>query len=194
MSIPAFSDKYLSLLREFEGFSASPYLCTAGKVTIGYGTNLEAHPNHIPDVSIRARVSQKHLSGSRLLAAINAAGGMHWSREKAEAAMCDELSMVHNDLMARCPAYVALRRRGEHVRADALLDMGYNMGVGRAPSKTQRGCGLLSFTGTLPLLESGRYEEAAERLTGSLWFRQVGRRARAVCSMLMYGTYPEKIR
>ena len=189
-----FSERYLALLREFEGFSAAPYLCPAGKVTIGYGTNLEAHLNHIPYVNIRAAVSQRHLSGARLLAAINAAGGMHWSREEAEAAMCTELIQVHCDLKARCPAYVELRKRGEDVRADALLDMGYNMGVGRAPSKTQRGRGLLSFTGTLPLLESGRYEEAAERLTGSLWFRQVGRRARAVCSMLMYGTYPEKLR
>jgi len=194
MSNSVCSEQYLALLREFEGFYSVPYLCPAGRVTIGYGTNLEAHPKHIPYPSIRVQVEQGRLSGARLLAAIRQAGGMTWNRDRAEAAMREEMGLVHDDLERRCPAYVALRRCGETVRAEALLDMGYNMGVGRAPTKEVRGCGLLSFTGTLPLIERGLYEEAAERMACSLWFKQVGRRARAVCYMMQTGRYPERLR
>ncbi len=34
----------LDLVKESEGFKAERYLCPAGKVTQGYGRNLEAHP------------------------------------------------------------------------------------------------------------------------------------------------------
>ncbi len=37
-------DMALDLVKEAEGFSATRYLCPAGKVTQGYGRNLEAHP------------------------------------------------------------------------------------------------------------------------------------------------------
>lgn len=194
MSNPICSERYLALLREFEGFSHVPYLCTAGRVTIGFGTNLEAHPKHIPYPCIRDQVEKGRLSGARLLAALRTSGGMTWDRIEADAAMLDELALVHADLQKRCPAYVALLQHGEAVRAEALLDMGYNMGVGRAPTRKVRGLGLLSFTGTLPLIERGCYEEAAERLTYSLWFEQVGRRARAVRYMMQTGRYPEDLR
>lgn len=189
MSEPAFSESYLALLREFEGFSAAPYLCPTGHVTIGYGTNLEAHPRHIPYPAVRARVGSG-LVGARLLAALNAAGGLRWNRERAEAAMREELAQVHDALLQRCPAYQALLRRGEAARAEALLDMAYNMGVGRAPSERRKGCGLLSFTSTLGRLERGEYATAAELMCGSLWFRQVGRRARCVVACIQRGAWP----
>ena len=34
----------LELLKKHEGFRGQPYHCTAGKLTIGYGRNLEANP------------------------------------------------------------------------------------------------------------------------------------------------------
>ena len=37
-------DMALDLVKEAEGFSATRYLCPAGKTTQGYGRNLEAHP------------------------------------------------------------------------------------------------------------------------------------------------------
>lgn len=36
------SPRGLALIREFEGFSAEPYLCSGGKMTIGYGHVLTA--------------------------------------------------------------------------------------------------------------------------------------------------------
>ena len=37
-------DLALKLVKEAEGFKPLPYRCTAGKLTQGYGRNLEAHP------------------------------------------------------------------------------------------------------------------------------------------------------
>ena len=37
-------DMALDLVKESEGFKAERYLCPAGKITQGYGRNLEAHP------------------------------------------------------------------------------------------------------------------------------------------------------
>lgn len=37
-------DMALDLVKEAEGFMELPYLCPAGKLTQGYGRNLEAHP------------------------------------------------------------------------------------------------------------------------------------------------------
>ena len=193
-----FSASYLKLLREFEGYFARPYVCPAGYCTIGYGTNLEAHPRFIDDAQAREMAQSKSLRGAKLCKCLTDLG-MVWNREKAEEAMVWELERVHTQLQAACMAYVKLRAKtndpAAQVRADALLDMGYNMGVGRAsnPSKGIRGSGLLGFSTTLPMIERGEYAAAAENLTKSKWYRQVGRRSKAVCFMIKTGTYPEKL-
>lgn len=190
-----FSSEYLALLREFEGLYLRPYLCPAGCCTIGYGTNLEAHPRFIPFEDIRVRVQRGGLRGSALLRVLRERD-MAWTKEQAEEAMLWELQQTHADMLQRCPVYAALRDKGEDVRADALLDMGYNMGVGRAPNKARgiKGSGLLGFHATLPMIEQGEYVRAAENLKCSVWYRQTGRRARAVCSMIATGRYPESLR
>ena len=38
------SKKGIELIKQFEGFSPVPYLCPAGKMTIGYGHVIEANP------------------------------------------------------------------------------------------------------------------------------------------------------
>lgn len=37
-------ESYLDILKQDEGFSGVPYVCTGGAVTIGYGHNLDANP------------------------------------------------------------------------------------------------------------------------------------------------------
>ena len=187
---PRFSPAYLELLREFEGFFPSPYLCPTGHVTIGYGCNLEALPIYIPWAGVRAQARHGELRGQRLLRAIQSCGGMCWTRSQAEEAMLAELVGVHTALVDRCPGYVQLRWQREFARAECLLDMGYNMGVGRAPSEGRKGSGLLGFANSLRLIERGDYAGAADNLQKSLWFRQVGRRARAVTQCMRHGRWP----
>lgn len=170
-----FSEPYLALLREFEGFSTTPYLCTAGACTIGYGTNLEVHRKFIPYPEIAGNT---RLKGAALRDALKKKG-MEWDRQTAEAAMLDELQNTHRELVRRCKAYLLLREKPDIVRAECLLDMAYNMGAAT----------LMTFTGTLPMIERGEYTRAAENLKSSKWYKQVGRRSRAICQMLKTGAY-----
>lgn len=170
---------YTDLLKEFEGYYAQPYLCPAGKCTIGYGTNLEAHRKFIPYVDLRKAT---HIVGKELQRKlINY--GMYWDKATAEKAMLEELGECRENLKKRCNAYCVLCDKGEEVRANALLDMAYNMGV----------AGLLTFRNTLRLVEAGDYVKAAANMRQSKWYRQVGRRSRAVCAMMETGRYPEKL-
>jgi len=174
-----FSEKYLNLLKEFEGFFANPYLCPTGHCTIGYGTNLEAHRKFIPFEDLR----KSKMVGRSLCEALKKRG-MVWDKEQATAAMVEELQGTHNALVQRCSAYNALLAKGEEVRAYALLDMAYNMGVQS----------LLTFKNTLPKIERGNYEAGAAGMRASKWFRQVGRRSRAVCHMMETGQYPASLK
>lgn len=170
-----FSESYLALLRAFEGFYANPYLCPAGACTIGYGTNLEAHRKFIPYPEL---AQNARLKGKALCDALKKKG-MVWDRQAAEAAMLEELTGTHTDLLRKCKAYLVLREKPDTVRAECVLDMAYNMGIGT----------LLTFTKTLPMIERGEYAKAADNLTSSRWYKQVGRRSRAICQMLKTGKY-----
>ncbi len=172
------SKEYLALLRDFEGFFEEPYLCPAGCATIGYGTNLEAHRGFIPWGDLRSG----GLKGKALVNALKARG-LRWTTSQADDAMTEELTGTHNQLKRQCEAYRVLLGKNETCRAEALLDMAYNMGV----------TGLLGFYATLPLIERGDYEAACGNLAQSKWYRQVGRRARTVCAMLKTNQYPERV-
>lgn len=169
-----FSDSYLALLREFEGFYPDPYLCPSGCCTIGYGTNLEVHRKFIPWEHIR-------LAGSKGKSLCNALKslGMKWDKAAAEAAMLEELSETEAALRKQCVAYRTLLEKNEICRAECLLDMAYNMGV----------ASLLGFYSTLPMIQRGEYSRAATNLKSSRWYKQVGRRSRAICQMIETGKY-----
>lgn len=182
------SQQFLAQLKEFEGFNAQPYLCPAGKVTIGYGTNLEAHPENIPYANIRQAVADRLLRGKALLLALKK-HAFQWTVKQAESNMLVEILATREDLEKRCPAYNSLVARDEQVRAEALLDMAYNMGVGTAPHGGEKGSGLLGFFSFLPRMERGAYAEAAAGLKQSRWYKQVGRRARIICEQIRTGAY-----
>lgn len=169
-----FNPRYIALLREFEGFYPQPYLCAAGACTIGYGTNLDANRHFIPwtDIELSAQ------KGAQLMRSLKNRG-MRWSEKTAEEAMLAELAATDKTLHRKCAAYRILQDRGEDCRAHCLLDMGYNMGV----------ASLLGFHETLPMIEKGQYERAAQNLKLSKWFRQVGRRGRAITAMIASGEY-----
>lgn len=54
-----------------------------------------------------------------------------------------------------------------------IVNLGFNLGVLTPPGKAK----LLMFTQTLNLMKSGRYAQAADNLTKTLWHRQVKGRA-----------------
>lgn len=153
------------MLKEFEGYFCMPYLCPAGKCTIGYGTNLEAHREFIPYENIR----NSKLVGRELMKELHNVG-MFWGKDKAEEVMRAELVPTIRELFDKIPAFSFLITNNEQVRAECVLDMAYNMGANR----------LLDFNTTMKAIGSGRYNDAADAMTKSKWYKQVGRRGRTV--------------
>lgn len=63
------------------------------------------------------------------------------------------------------------------VRQGVLYDMAYNMGVPK----------LLTFVNTLLAIKEGRYVDAAENMRQSLWYKQVGERAKTLVKQMETG-------
>lgn len=169
-------------LKRHEGFRAEPYTCTAHACTIGYGCNLQAQPRFIPYEHIRELVLSRALKGEVLCKQLRALG-MRWSEREAERVLFSELTSCHAALLHRCPPYAALVKKGDTVRAEVLLNMAFNLGVG----------GLLRFRATLAALEramsTGDYAPVAAGMLASLWARQVGRRARELARQMESGAW-----
>ena len=89
-------------LKVEEGFMSEPYLCTAGHKTIGYGRNLDAHPDFEGE-TIPEKCSME--LASRILE--------H-----------DVIAAEHN-LAARWPYFSEL----DEVRQDALINMAFQLGT-----------------------------------------------------------------
>ncbi len=81
----------------------------------------------------------------------------------------------------QCELFVRFFGGLDEVRQGVLVDMCFNMGVG----------GLLTFRNTLPLIEAGRYGEAAEHMLASKWAGQVGSRSVEDAAMMRTGRWPE---
>lgn len=175
----------IAQLKRHEGFSPIPYLCPAGVCTIGYGTNLEAHPEYIPPGRMRAAAITLSLRGRELCAELRGTG-MRWGEDRAEGALRDEVNVCMTQLEQRCPIYARLRQCSEDVRADVLVNMAFNLGVS----------GLLKFVNTLRLIDealSGKcgFDKAAEGMLHSRWASQVGRRALELARQMETGRYAD---
>ena len=173
----------IAQLKRQEGFRAVPYLCTARACTIGYGTNLQAHPQYIPYPDLECAARSGRLKGLLLRNALRARG-MLWNEEQAATALHEELNACKRQLAARCPEFVRLAEIGEVPRAEVLLNMAFNLGVD----------GLLGFKNTLAMLRAaiegyGSYARVADGMLNSLWANQVGRRADELARQMRTGEY-----
>lgn len=89
----------VSLIEAEEGFRVTPYKCTSGKTTIGFGTNAEAHGLDVT--------------------------GQVWTRAQAEAALLDELEIIIAELDRRWPSWRAL----DDIRVAVILSSVYQLGI-----------------------------------------------------------------
>lgn len=125
-----------------EGLKLKPYRCTAGKLTIGVGRNLD-------DKGI--------------------------SEAEAMAMLDTDIAEVAVELERRLPLFSKL----DDVRKDALINMGFNLGVP----------GLLKFRGMIAALELSDYDKAAAEMLDSKWAKQVGNRAGELARQMRKGEY-----
>lgn len=129
------------MIRRHEGLSLTAYRCPAGKETIGYGWNLEAHALP-PEIASRLRVT-----GS------------------ITPAMADELLDISIGVAtADCRSiYIGFDGFAE-ARKAALVDFMLNVGAGTA----------MKFKRMHLAIEAGNWNEAAEQVRDSEYWRQLG--------------------
>ena len=96
-----------------------------------------------------------------------------------------------NTVVQLLDKYLSWWRNLDVVRQNALINLGFNLGVG--PSEEDKDGKLLTFKNTLKDFESGDYTAAANGLRNSLWFKQVGKRGVRVSKMVETGEWPNDI-
>ncbi len=151
------NDLKVELIRD-EGVRLSPYRCTAGKLTIGVGRNLDDNPltkEEIAYVGHDART--KPISNG---AAVYLLG--------------NDIKKVIADLDKSIPWWSKL----DDARGRVLVNMCFNLGIK----------GLLTFKTTLGYIKAGKYDEAASSMMQSKWATQVKGRAVRLSLMMKNGT------
>jgi len=98
------------------------------------------------------------------------------SEDEATYLLQNDIARTVADMDKHIPWWSTL----DEVRQRVLVNMSFNLGV----------AGLLTFVNTLKAVQDGRYVEAGEGLTHSLWYRQVGPRADRLIEMMKTGVEP----
>lgn len=129
------------LVVKHEGLRLKPYRCTAGKLTIGVGRNLD-------DRGISEKEAM-HLLTNDLDECIGA---------------CAEIFGQ---------TFLDYTQARQH----ALIDLVFNLGE----------AGFRKFRHTIAAIQDGRWEDAANNLEKSLWYKQVKSRGPVVVEMIREG-------
>lgn len=153
-------DKLREELVRDEGFRAKTYRCTAGKLSIGVGRNLD-------DVGVRADEVVKIKATKQDLIQRGI------TLEQAMVLLDSDIDACERDLDRKFPWW----RKMSDNRQRVLLNMCFNMGIGT----------LSGFRNTLIAMSAGRYDDAANGMGKSLWAKQVGRRAVRLAAMMRTG-------
>lgn len=164
--------KLIELLKKHEGrsgrlvggvFRHFPYECPAGKLTVGYGRNLE-------DVGISDFEEE--------------ALGLDpdWRNKgigeiEAEILLCADIAKAHNQAFGAYPWYDGL----DDVRKAVVISMVFNLGFR----------GFMGFRNTIAAMRAGDFEEASRRMRQSKWATQVGKRSWELAVMMRSGQWPK---
>ncbi|WP_294319734.1 glycoside hydrolase family protein [uncultured Sphingomonas sp.] len=158
-------DKLVAELTRDEGLRLKTYRCTAGKLTIGIGRNLD-------DVGVTG--SEARLFGCETPAQALAHVKRHGvTKLQAESLFANDIVACERDLDRNSRWWRTL----DDVRQRVLLNMCFNLGITR----------LLPFKTTLRHIERREFEDAADQMLKSLWARQVGARALRLSAMMRTG-------
>lgn len=134
------NDRLIAMIKKNEGYRSKPYRCTAGKLTIGYGHNLD-------DNGISAPV--------------------------AELMLTEDISKAYYDVVDIFQGFYAFSTN----RQNALIDMMFNLGRTR----------FWKFRKMIQAIKIGEWQEAAREAINSLWYEQVGDRAKRNVKLILEG-------
>ena len=147
------------LTAKFEGFQSTPYQCTAGKLTIGYGWNMQDNPMSACEKTMFQFAVNRDWNDNPM------------TRQEATEILEYQIGKTASALADRVKDW-------EHIPPAirmVLVDMGYNMGVP----------GLLRFRNTLKAVAAGDWFEMAVEMENSAWYKQVGRRSKYLQHMVL---------
>lgn len=146
------------------------YRCTAKKLTIGIGRNLEAR-RRCSDGSTAIGITPAETKALGVTVASATRDGI--TRDQALGLFANDIAGCEKDLDRSLPWWRTL----SDVRQRVLLNMCFNMGI----------VVLLGFKNTLQMMQSGRYADAAKGMLASKWAGQVGARADRLAAMMRAG-------
>lgn len=147
----------LEYIKHWEGFVSKPYLCPAGKLTIGYGRNIQ-------DRQLSAREYRILFPNKTISEAMIALDRDGISEKSATMLLKIDVDAIIYQLNSE-------RWTGElsKLRFMVIVDMAYNMGY----------YGLLGFKKMIKAIKEEDYEKASDEIRDSKYYKQVGRRAKA---------------
>jgi GH24 family phage-related lysozyme (muramidase) len=138
-----------SLIRRHEGLRLEAYKDIVGKLTVGYGFNLDAG-------------AAKAICASLNLDYESIRNGAAITEAQADAILDLQLGMVNAQAKTLFPNFNQMPADVQAVVQDLIFNMGF-----AAFSK---------FGQTVPALRAGKYAEAADFLEKDKWFRETGHR------------------
>jgi GH24 family phage-related lysozyme (muramidase) len=138
-----------SLIRRHEGLRLTCYRDTAGKLTVGYGLNLDAG-------------AAKAICASLKLDYEAIRNGAAITEAQADAILDLQLGMVNAQAKTLFPNFQQMPADVQSVVQDVI----FNVGLGK----------FLTFVHTIDSLRAGDWAAAADNLQDSLWYHQVGTR------------------
>lgn len=148
------------LIRDEGLVTGRAYRCTAGKLTVGVGHNLDANPL-TPDQEKRLGITNAQAREKGL------------TRSQAIMLLHDDIRECEGQLDKALPWW----RELDDTRQRVMLNMCFNMGIGT----------LLTFKNTLRLIETHQFEMAATGMRASKWASQVKGRADRLANMMRVG-------
>lgn len=147
-----------------EGLKLFPYRCTANKISIGVGRNLEDNPLTLTElifIGIRERTP------SGVIAELTQKGLTHGD---AMYLLENDVDKVVSQLKKALPWFDSKPDAVQRV----LSNLCFNIGITR----------LLEFKRTLALIKADKYEDAAREMLNSKWANQVGARSVRLSNLL----------
>lgn len=146
-----------------EGFRSKPYRCTANKLTIGIGRNIEDRPFTEEELRL---VDKDYMTKGI-------------TKVQAFAILARDVMQFDFELRQNIPFYERL----DDERQYALLDMAFNMGIGNSKK------GLLSFKNMLNYMGTGFYKQAAAECLNSKYGRELPTRAGRIARTIETGVF-----
>lgn len=152
-----------------EGLKLQPYKCTAGKWTVGVGRNYQENK-----FSTRECVILFGVQSITVEAATELMKKTPLTKQKAMLLLENDILKVVNQLSTRSEWKAV---QGDSVRERVLIDLVFNMGLTTWNT----------FKNTIKFIAAKDFEQAADNLIKSKWYKQVGNRGPRIVTMLRTG-------